>query len=95
MKPNTAIWASFTNVGKPNDSLTIQGSVRDITTELVKWLLKIYMGQKIRVCLARSEEELSESRQSQTVKDMMSELDALIAADSDDSPEHTSAEQSQ
>jgi hypothetical protein len=78
VKPDTIVWLKLTNVGRPADAMICQLSTRDAILQIGKWILGAYMGQKIRITLARSEEELVENRKSSTVESMMSDLESLV-----------------
>lgn len=77
MKPETPVWLKCESVGRPANTLTMQCSTREAVRTIAEWLMGTYMGQKIRITLARTEEELS-TRHSSNVQSMMDELDSII-----------------
>jgi hypothetical protein len=54
MKPNTRIWIKCENVGNPADMLVMNDSARECVLAIGQWLMGVYMGQKIRIAIARS-----------------------------------------
>jgi hypothetical protein len=53
-------------------------STREAIKASAEWLMGVYMGSKIRITMARTEEELSENRKSNNVADMMADLESII-----------------
>jgi len=78
MKPDTRVFYRFESVGQPRHTLKGQDSVREVMLIFARWILSVYMGQKIRIILARSEEELQEGRRSASVDAMISDLESLV-----------------
>lgn len=84
MKLSSQVWMKLESVGRPNDTKIIHATVRESMFHLAGWLNEVYMGSKIRITLARTQAELEESKRSSDVKDMLAELDGLLANDAPD-----------
>jgi len=91
MKPNTTIWYQLESVGRPETTIRGQARVSEIIKIIAEWLLGVYMGQKIRINLARREEELSTDRRSAEksliLHDLESMLDGLDGVDQEETSE--------
>src|SRR5574338_1719203 len=77
MRPDTHVHALFESVGQPRFKLETQGTVREVTIELGKWLLSCYMGSKIRVTLARDKIDLHDKR-SIANEELAAELESIL-----------------
>lgn len=89
MKPETIVWLRCESVGRPDSNLTLNCTTREAILTIGQWLMGIYMGQKIRITLARSEEELAIDRRSAATQDMMNELESILANTGDSDAEDT------
>lgn len=79
MKPTTEVWYRFESVGRPECLRQDKATVRTLTLDLANWLLATYMGSKIRITLARTEEELNERSNRAPPDDMIAELERIMA----------------
>jgi hypothetical protein len=78
MKPDTKIWLRCESVGRPEATITKQLTVREAIKEIAAWLLAIYMGQKIRIAIAREESGLATDRRSAANQDIMDDLESIL-----------------
>lgn len=85
MKPATTLWLKAESKGRPEFTLTSHGTVRDLTMELAKWILRVHMGSHIRVTMARTEVELTAHSSGSTISevsgDMLADLAAMLDQD--------------
>jgi hypothetical protein len=81
MKPSTQVWFKCESVGRPESTLKMQSTAREAILTIGQWLMGVYMGQKIRITIARTEEELANDRRSAANLDMLAELDSLLPKD--------------
>lgn len=73
MKLTTHIAAYAQNIGKPEESLRIEGAMKDVASQLVRWLAERTMAKKIRIEIGRSQQELGLKQAKQD------ELDSLCS----------------
>jgi hypothetical protein len=78
MKPDTKIWLRCESVGRPESTITEQLVVRDAIKRIAAWLLQVYMGQKIRIAIAREESELASNRRSAANQDILDDLESIL-----------------
>lgn len=79
MKPDTIVWIKCESVGRPECSITIQGTVRECIKAQTEWLLGVYMGSKIRITWARDEVDLGADRRSAAKSDIMADLESVLS----------------
>lgn len=58
MKPTTKVWVQLDSKGKPEFSKKLNGTIQEISRELILWLLTVHMGTHIEIRIARTEFEL-------------------------------------
>lgn len=81
MKPHTRNWLRLENKGKPSDTVTGEGTIRDHIMMIAEWLTKIHMGSRVIITLARTELELNRKTDGGTpeLSDIQSELTDMLA----------------
>lgn len=93
MKLSTQVWTRMESKGKPQQTQTFHGDVRESIMHIAGWLNGVYMGSKIVITMARTEAELEESKRSSDVKDMIAELDGMLADRPDNQLEDSNGHQ--
>jgi hypothetical protein len=78
MRPETRVYFLFESVGRPDNNLSGQDSIRNLVLKLASWLTAVPMGHKIRVTLARDEAELRD-RRSAANSELFHELESILA----------------
>lgn len=72
------VWLKCESVGRPESTITLNATNRECIKAIAEWLLETYMGQKIRITLARTEAELATDRRSAATAEMLADLDSMI-----------------
>jgi len=80
MKPTTKVWYLCESVGKPEHNLKGEAEVRIAAVTIGRWLFESYMGDYIRITLARNEAELI---QKSSVGRKLSKADELAAMEAE------------
>ena len=60
MKPTTKIWYQCESIGKPEHNITGHEEVRTAALTIGRWLFESYMGNYMRITIARTEAELTQ-----------------------------------
>lgn len=83
MKMTTQVWAKLENKGKPADTIKFEGTNREVVLKFANWLGEVYMGNYLRLTIARSEVELeaATTRGNSNIaetNDLMGELEQFL-----------------
>lgn len=77
MKLNTRVWIRMQSKGRPKFTVTKQVVIRDAVLEIARWLTDVYMGSRLEISIARTEEEL-EAKTPALDNDIVAELESLL-----------------
>jgi len=77
MRPETKIWLLCESTGKPSETIERQETAREAILTIAQWLMGVYMGGKIRIILARTQDELRD-RRSAANQELMGTLESLL-----------------
>jgi hypothetical protein len=78
MKLSTEGWAKFESIGKPESTQIISGTNQQIVMQFVSWLKDVYMGSRIQLTIARTQEELEVKSKAQKSRELDDELMAFL-----------------
>lgn len=77
MKPTTHIYLHAKNVGKPQEDLVCNGTMKEVALRFIAWLGATTMAKHIEVRIARNEADLKTNKVA-SVEDFADIFDSLI-----------------
>jgi hypothetical protein len=84
MKPTTEVVAKFESKGKPKHNEEFEGTIKSLALAIANWLLRVDMGHKLQITIARDKDQLNASagRGHELDEDILNLLDQLNVEES-------------
>lgn len=83
MRAKTIVFAKFESIGQPHETIACGNmTVESMMRELIKWILKVQMGSKIRVTIGRKESDIMDTSAKGCDDDLLDFLDQITSSDS-------------